>query len=126
MVKQHPDYILYPSQCKKDEVKYEFYLVNKFDTSKNITCQVKNKKVVEYNKYLEDAKDKNKFEKIYLFSGLEEKGYGDIKEQNEKIVPITRDKLYTFFMSKDDDNIVLNILKEKLRRFYIIKEAREN
>ena len=120
IIKENPQYILYPSQCKKDEVKYEFYLVNKIDASKNITCQVKNKEIVEYNKYLEDAKDKNKFEKIYLFSGLEENGYGCIDEENEKIIPIGRKTLYEFLMSDEANNIVLNILKEKLRKFYII------
>ncbi|MBQ2937889.1 MAG: hypothetical protein IJE05_03295 [Clostridia bacterium] len=119
IIEKHKDYVLYPSQCKKNEIKYEFDLVNKTDTNKHITCQVKNKNIVKYNDYLNDAKDKNKFEKIYLFSGLKGDGYGCIDEKDNKIIPIARNELYEFLISKESDNVVLNILKEKLKIFYL-------
>lgn len=63
MLELNPSYRLLPSSCKRNEVQIEFIMV---DGSRQITCQVKNKKKINLDDYIEIEKD---YEKIYFFSG---------------------------------------------------------
>ena len=119
IIRENKEYILYPSQCKINDIKYEFDLVNKNDINKHITCQVKNKAKIDYNNYIEDV-EQGKYEKIYLFSGIASspKDYNIRQKENDRLKIIDKEKLYNYLIS---DDITIKVLKEKLSKFYLIK-----
>ena len=101
---------LLPSQCKVNEPRYEFFLKHKNGNEKIITCQVKNKAMVDFGAYKDDI-DKNKYEKIYLFSGWENYGDDSQKEKyKDKIKEIDKAKLW-------------EVLQYKIQYFKMIQEG---
>ncbi len=119
---ENQGYILYPSKSKISTVKYEFYLINIEDENKKmITCQVKNDAEVLYKNYIDD---KNKFEGIYLFSGIEKYTKDkkcDMKELIEKLKKenmyiIDKEKLYVFLI--ENDNPILKALKKRISKYF--------
>lgn len=83
--------ILLPSHCKISEPMYEFYLKDKDNINgKNITCQVKNRKKVNYSDYIDQ---KDSFGKIYLFSGIND--YGECTKKYDNIEKIPSSELYS-------------------------------
>ncbi len=102
--------ILLPSQCKVNEPRYEFFLKHKIENEKIITCQVKNKAMVDFSIYKCDIDD-NKYEKIYLFSGWENYGDDSQKERyKDRIEEIDKKELW-------------NVLKENMQYFKMIQEG---
>ena len=123
------NYILLPSECKVNKMKYEFDLVEKClkdnEKPKIITCQVKNRAIVDYSKYVEDAQKKI-YHKIYLFSGSNQYSEDKIEEKEatirikkeglDSIIKIIeRGKLYDFFIH---NNFFWS--RKKLDKFYQI------
>lgn len=105
--------ILLPSYCKISEPMYEFYLKDKDSiNSKNITCQVKNRKKVNYSDYIEQ---KDAFEKIYLFSGIND--YGKCTKEYDSIKKIPSIDLYRC-LSKN--KAYFSFLNNK--KYYIIEQ----
>lgn len=100
--------ILLPSQCKVNEPRYEFFLKHKNENEKIITCQVKNKAIVDFGTY---KCDKNKYEKIYLFSGWG--NYGDDSQKEE----------YKGKIEEIDKADLWNVLKENIQYFKMIQEG---
>lgn len=108
------DLILLPSQCKISEPIYEFYLKDrKNPNGKNITCQVKNNCEIDCFEY---SKQKDLFEKIYLFSGIGYKEY----EEDKKIKIISKKNLFKTL--KENINY-FNFVNNK--RYYEIEEKIE-
>ena len=109
--------ILLPSHCKITEPMYEFYLKDKNNVNeKNITCQVKNVRKVEFSDYLEQ---KDLFKRIYLFSGIND--YGDKREDDKIIKPIPQGKLYECLIEKINYFPFLNN-----KKYYIIDKKDNN
>ncbi len=135
--KENEDLILLPSQCKISEPMYEFYLKHKKNMDgKIITCQVKNRSTVDFQKYKDEIEHDKKgmFEKIYLFSGIE--SYGNDKEKEkykEKIEIIEKKELWKYLK---DNKSYFNVLQddyyykfssdEKEDEKVIISKAEEN
>lgn len=128
--KEH-DYILLPSECKVNKMKYEFDLIEKCSKdnakSKIITCQVKNRSIVDYLDYMKDAQ-KKMYDKIYLFSGINEyskdhmdeaKADNRIKEEKlDSVIKIIKRKDLYYFLK---NNTTL-WSKKSLNQFYEIKD----
>ncbi len=106
-------YKLYPSSCKVNHQKYEYTL---FHQSKNpITCQVKNKDYIKAEDY---ENEMDKFEKIYLFSGLGFDKKTTEKYEHTKIVIINNDELFT--------KLGEYLQFRQLNDFYIFRPNMEN
>ena len=88
---------LLPSKCKKDEVRYECYLIHKKETDRIIAFQVKNKKKIECSIYIGE----DKIKKIYLYSGVGYTWKDEEKSKNE-IEKILRDE---FQKNNKENNI---------------------
>jgi len=108
-------YLLLPSSCKANKMDYEFDFVK--NDSLPITCQVKNNEEIEVDYCVKNIKDK-KFDKIYLFSGMNEYKYqgrkinADFESPNENIIFIKPSHLYDLLKDSED------YLQKKLGVFY--------
>ena len=135
ILSENEGYQLLPSSCKISKVNYEMDLRNL--ENKIITCQVKNRECVKYEEYIDDANEK-KFEKIYLFSGIEKydnteiekdlaKNKEDIIKENG-ITIISKENLFKFFKNEDKGNEKVEIFKKKINldKYYEFKEDEKN
>lgn len=131
IIDKNAGYQLLPSACKISKVNYEMDLINL--ENKRITCQVKNKEPVKYEEYIDDANEKI-FEKIYLFSGIEEYDNEEIRKKleeekeddiilKENIIIIRKENLFKFF----HDNDIVKILKKEINieKYYKFKDEKE-
>ncbi len=124
ILEKNKDYQLLPSTCKVSKEKYEMDLIN--SEGGMITCQVKNDASIEY----EDYKDEDKFDKIYLFSGIEEYNNDEVKKRLEKedkedisdgkIVIIRKENLFNFFKNKKNAQFLKKLIK--LGKYYEFKK----
>ena len=92
-----------------------------------ITCQVKNKEEINWKEYNDEDEAYNK---IYLFSGIEQYGDKEINKKlentkediiiNDRIVIITKENLFNFFKDERNEVKEVQILKKliNLNKYY--------
>lgn len=104
MEANNTNYHFLPSSCKNSTQKYEFIMIN--DDCKQITCQAKNKKIINLDDYMDD---KNIYEKIYIFSAEGVSG-----KASKNIEVISREALYKFLK----DYPSCSFFRKRLEKWY--------
>lgn len=94
-----------PSTCKSDTKKFEFLLT---DGRKKITLQVKNKKVINSDEYIEDLEQ---YSKIYLFSGISVTPM----PKNDNLIVISKEQLFEYLNNNFSDD---SYFGQRLNKIY--------
>lgn len=97
-----------PSTCKSDTKKFEFLLT---DGRKKITLQVKNKKVINSDEYIEDLEQ---YSKIYLFSGISVTPI----PKNDNLIVISKEQLFEYLKCNFSDD---SYFGQRLNNIYTLE-----